>query len=101
MNDNGEDSISKENLAAINTLTDDLAQSLTVEMFDISARMNRLRPITRMRSTYDDEGMYIHDEMRRLQAKLHDVSLSYTRLHNLQVVTTHQSLTSEPGDNTH
>jgi hypothetical protein len=101
MNDNGEDSISKENLAAINTITDDLAQSLTVEMFDISARMNQLRPITRMRSKYDDEGKYIHDELRRLQAKLHDVSLSYTRLHNLQVVSTHQSLSTEPGDNTH
>jgi len=64
---------------------DETARQITENIFQVSNRLNVLRPAVRIRAATDKEGSYLHREVDRLQTYLQELNSQYMQLHNMQL----------------
>lgn len=83
---NNEDEILLHELeVVIENGADETARGITRNIYQVSNRLNDLRPVIRMRVATDYEGRYVHMEVDRLQTDLHALNMQYMQLHNMQL----------------
>jgi hypothetical protein len=85
MKNDGDEILLRELEVIFEDGADETAHRITDSIYQVSNRLNSLRPVVRIRAATDFEGRYVHMEVNRLQADLRILNRQYMQLHNMQL----------------